>query len=231
MNRKKSISLLVVGVIMTFATLLGVFAATHDTADTGELEANSSALATSVDLKIANTLLTNANTNCSTLTPANYVDNQTVQPLVFNNADPGDEMIRYLCVQNTGAENANINLDLFGVSNTDTACTGDEISFDAASCGTGAGELGALLNVDVYRTGTAANSATSCDGSTLLQPGAEYNSGIVASSGNAIGAIGAGEFACYRVRATYPTLGVSADEEQEAQSDRVAWKFEFNGNS
>lgn len=230
MNRKKSISLLVVGVIMTFATLLGVFAAQSDSASTGTLEVNSSSLTSSVDLKIADQVISTAATDCSSISAATYIENQTVQPLVFSNADPGDDLVRYVCVKNTGAESANINLDLFAATNTDTACTGDELTFDAASCGTGAGELGPLLNVDVFRMGSAATDNVGCDELISLS-GATYSGGIVNQTGNAIGSIGAGEYACYRIDVDYPSIGTSGDEEQEAQSDRVTWKFRFNGNA
>lgn len=230
MNRRRGATLVAVGVVMTMATLLGVFAALTDSAETGTLQATSSGLQTSIDLQIDNTAITSSSTNCATRTA--YVENQTVVPLSWTGADEGESITRYVCLKNTGVETAQMSISLHGATNTDTGCTGDEIDFDATSCGTGVGELGANLNADIHKIGTSETSNVLCNEGDISGATNSFSTVATATTPRTLdtvlanGKIQPGTYACYRIVVEYSN--VSDTNVQKAQSDRVEWEFRFH---
>ncbi len=221
-----------VGVVMTMATVLGVFAALTDTAETGTLQATSTGLSESINLQIDNTgAISSSSTNCATRTT--YVDSQTVVPLSWTNAAEGGTFTRFICLKNTGVEVAQMSISLHGVVNTDTGCTGDEIDFDATSCGTGAGELGPNLQAEIQKVGTSDTSNVLCNESDISGAVNSYSTIVNATSPRTLdtlsanGKIQPNTYACYRITMEYPT-SVSDTNVQKAQSDKVEWQFQFH---
>ena len=230
MNRRRGATLVAVGVVMTMATLLGVFAALTDTAETGTLQATSSGLQTSIDLMIDNTAISNATTNCATR--STYVENQSVVPLSWNGADEGESFTRYVCVKNVGVETAQMGVSLINTVNSETGCTGDESDFDVSCGGSGVGELGPNLQATITKMGSSDTANVLCNESGLLG-GATFSTIVnTAMKSLDIAVLGASskipqnEFACYRIEVEYSN--VSDTNEQRAQSDQVQWQFRFH---
>ena len=228
MSTKKNLSLLAAGVAMAAVTLLGVFALITDTADTGTFSFESQDEASSIDLQIKDTTVVSTQ-DC---VGSGYVENATVAFQSVADQVPGAVVTRFICVRNVGAQSAFIDLELFGTTNTETGCTGDEPDYDT-TCGSGAGELGPDLTVDVTKVGNSATGNVNCDEAD--KPGVVSYTGVADTAAQNIGdetatsQIGGGEYACYRVVTTYPLATPSA-EVQEDQSDQVAWQFKFHGD-
>ena len=230
MNRKKGIALLATGVVMAAVTLLGVFALQSDTADTGTFSFESQDEASSIDLQIKDTTVVSTQ-DC---VGSGYVENATVAFQSVADQVPGAVVTRFICVRNVGAQSAFIDLELFGTSNTETGCTGDETLADpeGATCGT-AGELGADLDVTVTKVGNSATSNVSCDETD--KPGEVTYDGVADTAAQNIGdetatsQIDGGEYACYRVVTTYPS-STPVLEQLADQSDQVDWTFRFHGD-
>lgn len=229
MNHKKGISLVAAGIVLACATLLGVFAAISDTADTGTLSVESEDLAASIELKIADHQIAAAErcTNVSEVPAASYVDDQTIDLLTLADANPGSTLTRYVCVKNEGAQPAVVSLDLLNTVDVETGCTGDEADTDA-TCGTGAGELADDVDVTVTQRGTAATSTVQCD-EAAQTPAVSYD-GVADSTASAAlgGPIPAGGYACYEVVATYDAT-TPAGEVTDNQTDQVTWQHRFHG--
>ncbi|HMQ25836.1 MAG TPA: hypothetical protein PKA98_07605 [Acidimicrobiales bacterium] len=239
MNRKKSIALLATGVVMAAVTLLGVFAAQSDSADTGTFSVESQDEASSIDLQINDLGVGGTPSGASDCATRTFVENQ---PVAFNldveNRAPGYAVARYVCVRNVGAQDAFVDLELFGTANTETDCTNDETLTDpeGATCGT-AGELGDDLDVTVTQVGQPGLTDTLCNEADAHAPVAY--SGVADSGPQDIGGLGpfgialdpieSGESVCYRVDISYPAstpvLDVLAN-----QSDQVDWQFRFHGD-
>ena len=229
MSTKKNLSLLAAGVAMAAVTLLGVFALITDTADTGTFSFESQDEASSIDLQIKDGVV-GSTADCAA--QSGFVENATASFLSADDQAPGAVQTKYVCVRNVGAQSAFIDLELFGTTNTETGCTGDEPDYDT-TCGSGAGELGPDLTVDVTKVGNSATGNVNCDEAD--KPGVVSYTGVADTAAQNIGdetatsQIGGGEYACYRVVTTYPLATPSA-EVQEDQSDQVAWQFKFHGD-
>lgn len=229
MNHKKGISLVAAGVVLACATLLGVFAAISDTADTGTLSVESEDLAASIELKIADHEVSSSErcTDPGAVPSASYVDDQTIDLLTLADANPGSTLTRYVCVKNEGAQPAVVSLDLLNTADVETGCTGDEADTDA-TCGTGAGELADDVDVTVTQIGPADTSTVGCN-ETAQTPAVTYD-GVADSTASAAlgGTIPGGAFACYQVVATYDAA-TPAGEVTDNQTDQVTWQHRFHG--
>ena len=232
-NRTKhNTGIVVIGAFMAAITLVGVFAAISDTANTGIFRIGSQEEATSINLKIAPDQNWDSSTDCSEVT--GYVENQTALQLNVANQPEDSEFTRYVCLKNAGAQTAYLDLSMFDTTSTELGCTGDEEDFDA-TCGTGAGDLADDLVVTVKKRGLSDKTNVGCGGLNLVQSTTVFT-GVkdsptpihMGGTGTWADKIGAGEFACFEVVTQYPD--VNNAKMQANQSDQAEYKLKFFGD-
>lgn len=224
MNRKKGLALTLTGAVLAVVSLLGVFAAVTDTADSGSLEVESAAEGTALDLRLRDTVLTSSSSDCEN---GPHVDTQTVEPLTLTGATPGSTLTRFVCLRNFGDETADISLELVNTSDVEVGCNVDEplLDPDGPGCGT-AGELADDIDLTV---GYQPNDTDDCDNSivetitydgiadTAVQP---FGPAAFVTGGDAV---------CVRVQATYDPA-TPVDEVVQNQEDEVTWQLRFHAD-
>ena len=232
-NKKGLLGLTAAGLVLVFATVLGVFAPNPDTADTRDLSVEQGAQLEAIDLKISDSMAPSAQSALSCNDPAiTYVDNQVGTAIIAltPNANPPIDSSNggFICLKNTGTAAATITNSFVNVTNLETGCTGNEGSFDA-TCGGGlAGEIAddvtALIGLNRSVTPHLCNST----------PTAETIGGIVTRGPFAFTVplvIAPGASQCVSLDVRYgPTFspgGLTATEAQENQTDKVTWRWRF----
>ena len=114
------------------------------------------------------------------------------------------------------------------VVETETGCTGDEAAAGDTTCGTenvGDGELGTVLLTQI--------SFFECIEGTDIGGVVTETIEDLAGTPGSLATIQPGEVACVSLSAIYPTQGgfATADQLQQIQSDKVEWRFAFDGTA
>lgn len=191
-------------------------AALQDTARTGSNSAESAPLAASADIQLANGTVSGLDIECGT-----FSEDLTSGLFAATGVSPGHASNASLCIKNVGSQQVNLSVLADELLDLDFACTGDEEAHGDTTCGAdGVGELSGVLRVN-YRVAT-------CEGTNLVDsPVAVLKDNETVPT--ELGAIPAGETACYQLSLFYPN--VSDDDVQRAQSDRSTWRFKFTGQA
>jgi hypothetical protein len=217
MHRPLLVSLMVLGLVTTIIGGFGVFAAFSDRATTGTNSITSLERAAAADLKIATPAL--GPEDCATAT---YTDDLTTGLFSVSDFEPGVNRAEFFCLRNVGTESLSLLALVIDLAETDVDCTGDEAAAGDTTCGAGgAGELGAILEVSFA-------NIPNCDSSNL---GFGSSGPLLGTSPvTAMGNIAAGTTFCgaIRIRAS----GTATVEDLiKAQTDRVTWRFAFEGTT
>ncbi len=220
MRRKLLGTTMALGLVVTAMGFTGIYAVFTDRATTGTNNAESGSQARIADLKIATTV----STDC---TDGSYVDDLATGVITATDLLPGGGTgFTVVCLRNDGTATLNLMVTAIDVLEAETACTGDEAAAGDTTCGTGdPGELGAALLVVASRLDCVTSTTDLSFSKTitaLTGPGAAES----------LGSLGAGDTACIWIRVQMLTAGQSGttlEDIQQAQSDRVEWRFAFDG--
>lgn len=222
MRRRLLASTIALGLVVTAMGFTGIYAVFTDRATTGTNSAESGTQPKAADLKIAFDV---TDSSCAGISysddlASGVIDATDLQP-DFNGAG-----FNYICLQNVGTASLNLTVTAIDVVETETGCTGDEAAAGDATCGTagiGDGELGTVLDAQLYRF-----DCVTGDGPTdsVVQP-----IETIAGTPGSLGSLDPGKVACIRTAVIFPGPGtdLTVDAVQRAQSDKVQWRFAFDG--
>jgi hypothetical protein len=207
------------GMLITLVGGTGIFAVFSDRATTGTNSISSGSRPSAADLKIeANDIACAAN-------PAAFVFTQDDTTTAQFNApalQPGSALTdRFLCLGNVGSASLDVTATAIDIADVDTACTGSEAAGGDQSCGSGSGELGALLRIAIDQIDCADVPTPTLGNPDVILT--EFTNEPVAT-------IPAGGVICVRISGAYP-VPASEAEAQIAQSDTVTWRFAFDGTA
>ena len=213
MRRPLALSLMVLGLVVTLIGGTGLFAPFTDRAATGVNSVTSGERPKAADLKLA---LVASLDECSTAT---YSDNITTPGISATDAQPGYKQYIYFCLKNAGSAELDVSLNVIDLANVDVDCTGDEAVVDTTCGADGAGELGSVLH-------NYANLFP-CD----VGAGTNYVGGFLSDLPSIrFFLLPAGAVWCGSIETFYP-LNRTADEVLRAQTDKVTWKYAFDGTT
>lgn len=208
------------GLVVTAMGFSGIHAVFSDRATTGTNSAESGAQARIADLKIATT----TTLDC---TDGSFTDDLASGLIDVADLQPGGGSgFAVACLRNDGTAALNLTVTAIDVTETETGCTGDEAAAGDPTCGTagdGDGELGPVLLIVVSRLNcdTEATESSFSQGLTALSTTPE-----------SLGSLAPGATTCIWARvqmATEGQLATTLADIQQAQSDKVAWRFAFDG--
>jgi hypothetical protein len=210
------------GLVISAMSFTGIFAVFTDRASTGTNTAESGEQPRTADLLIGTT----ESTNC---VGAVYSDDLATGIWDLSDLVPGpDYDSTMICLKNIGTAELTLTVTAIDVVETETGCTGDEAAAGDATCGTaglGDGELGSVLITSLVQSNclTGVNVSDSFSGS--IQD--------LAGGANAVGTVAPGEVACIYTTWAMPEAGpfATSDELQQAQSDKVTWRYAFDGTA
>ncbi len=222
---------MVLGMLITLIGGTGIFATFSDRATTADNTVTSGSRPKAADLRIEKAAPdpTTGQIDCNADQGAVAFDEDDLSTGLYSatNVQPGTDIgSTYICLKNVGAAPLTLTASVIDLSDLDVDCTGDEAASGDTTCGLDAtqlpraGELGPLLEVEFNETGcptgsflapyTPATPLTDTTGVTWTpQPLAPDN------------------VACVRIDVRYPTP--STIDAQLAQSDKVLWRFAFDG--
>lgn len=207
------------GLVVSAMGFTGIFAVFTDRATTGATGGDSAPLPGAADIEIARTLTA---LDC----PAeDYHDDLTGDLIQWTDAKPGDTLAtHFFCIQNVGAANVDVTVKAIDIANSDIACTGDEETAGDVSCGSGLGELHAVVYVDVQTFDCATGSPAGGIHETNVA-GLDIGTLPVTST-----SMLPHDVVCVSIKTFYPAIneGVSLLSAQLAQSDAIAWRFAFD---
>ena len=210
------------GLVITAMGFTGIFAVFTDRATTGTNSAESGEQPRTADLQLG----TSVQGDCSDTT---YAENLVTGVIDVSDMQPGDgPQVRYLCLKNVGTGRLTLTVSAIDVANTETGCTGDEEASGDATCGTsevGDGELGSVLIAGVV--------PVDCTTDDVL-PNVVHQVLDSLTTPAALGAgLDPGDELCIRTAVTLPPIGpdASSDQLQQAQSDKVEWRYAFDGTA
>jgi len=219
MKRLLSITM-ALGLVISAMNFTGIFAIFSDRATTGTNSAESGAQPRIADLQVSTTLAL----DCS---DASYTDDLETGLIAVTDLVPGEGSTQsVLCLKNAGTSDLNLSISVIDVVDTETGCTGDEAAAGDATCGTagiGDGELSTALIQTVSRLDCALSTTE-----LAISP---YFAELI-DTPTALGTLASGEVTCVwlRVQMTAPGQGGATLESiQQAQSDKVEWRFAFDG--
>jgi hypothetical protein len=144
-QRLVALPIIVLGIVTTLLGETGVFAVFEDRASTGENVVTSGARPRAVDIKIAPAVVgLGLPTGCATFT-----DDLTTGFFTVDDVQPSGTIggNHWFCLRNDGSTSAAISALVVDLVDTEQACTGDEAAAGDDTCGTGSGELSAVLDV------------------------------------------------------------------------------------
>jgi predicted ribosomally synthesized peptide with SipW-like signal peptide len=217
MIRQWLVSVMVLGLIVTAVGGTGVFAPFTDRATTGTNSVTSAERATAADLTLAYSPLDPE--SCATAT---YEDDATSPLVSVADLQVGENRGAYFCLRNVGSGTLSVTVSPIDVVESDVLCTNDEAAAGDTSCGGDAeGELGDVLEVTF-------STIVDCDGGNLASP--DPGSFIAGTPVISLGSLGPGETLCGFVRLRVPPETSDIDAIL-SQTDRVTWKFAFDGTT
>jgi hypothetical protein len=239
MNRHLLKATMALGVILTLVGATGIFAVFSDRATTGNNDVSSGELAHAADLAIATAQIVDIGNDGIMDVACEGVWHEDLVTGIFSAGDlqpsVGDEYAAHLCLYNAGSAALELTMSAIDLTDADIACTGDEAASGDATCGEVAGvpqlgELSPLIKVDVLglecngATGGAAESGWSSLAALSQNPTPIFATPVAGAL------LRPGEIGCISLRLRYPN-SASAAEVQLAQSDRVTWRFAFDGTA
>jgi hypothetical protein len=209
------------GLVVTAMGFTGIYAVFTDRATTGTNSGESGAQARIADLKIA----TSEFQSC---TGETYTDDLESGVISVADLQPGGgSFFSNVCLRNDGTATLDLTMTAIDVVDTETGCTGDEDAAGDATCGTagiGDGDLGPALLV-VFSRIDCSTADSQISGNTVLAT-------LAAGAPESLGSLDAGDTACLSLRVQMLTAGqqgVPLEGIQQAQSDKVEWRFAFDG--
>lgn len=207
------------GLVISAMSFTGIFADFTDRATTGDSSAESGEQPRIADLQISTT----TTLDCA---DATWVDDLATGVIAATDLQPGDNSGQsVVCLMNAGTSDLDITLSAIDVVDTETDCTGDEEAAGDTTCGTGEfqGELAPAL--------IASASRLDCDTSaSQLAISPAFQS--LANAPVAFGTLAAGEKTCVWLAvqmATPGQIGTTVETIQQAQTDKVEWRYAFDG--
>ena len=210
MRRPVLLTLAAVGGVIVLLGGTGIFAALSDTARSGTNSVDSDALPPSSDLQVA---MWGVPTICGP-----FGDDLTSSPIIVS-GPPGSGSGDYLyCLRNVGSHSVHLSMSLEELEETETGCTGDENIFDT-TCGSGPGELGDFVSVNHQYFSSCFDDAPS--GGEIILVRAHQTTPA------SLGTLLPGETRCFSAQ----IVGYLATptQLQQAQSDRLTWRFAWTG--
>lgn len=213
MRRPLALSLIVLGLVVTLIGGTGLFAPFTDRATTGVNSVTSGERPRAADLKLA---FPRTTTDCVGET---FFDNVTTPGISAIDAQPGFRDVTPFCLQNAGSAELAISVTVVDLTNVDVDCTGDESFVDTSCGGDGAGELGSVLFFNVNQFPCGGGLGTSWFGGSLSD-----------AAVTSMSLLSAGATWCGSIETFYP-LNRTADEVLRAQTDKVTWKYAFDGTT
>lgn len=220
MGRHSLRIIVVLGALVTLVGGTGIFAVFTDRATTGYNSVGSGPRAQSADLAIAEGDVVAEAIDCGSFS-------EDLATNLFSVADvqPGDPTISAdVCLINNGSGDLAITANAIDLNDEDEACTGDEEEAGDTTCGGfQAGELGSVLAVQIDRITCATNASEPIQSNSVVN----WTTNPVAIPGEPLAP---GEIACLRLLAFYPSTTAETSI-QLAQSDRVQWRFAFDGTA
>ena len=215
---------MVLGVLITLVGGTGIFAVFTDRATTGFNTVGSGARPHAADLQISEASNTGGALNCDPDGDALFSDDLTTGLFSVADVQPGGQTpSRWICLLNAGSGPLAISASVIDLQDEDEGCTGDEEAAGDTTCGGfQAGELGALLDLEVTEVPCLDPNAPGIGSTGSL---ATFADEPIRGGG---GSFPAGSTTCVRLRVSYP--GATPETSvQLAQSDRVQWRFAFDG--
>lgn len=210
------------GLVISAMNFTGIFAVFTDRATTGTNSAQSGAQPRVADLQIATPLPGTG--NCDGVS---WVDDLETGVISTTDLQPGGASgFAALCLRNSGSASLDVTVTAIDVVDTETGCTGDEAAAGDTTCGTAAagdGELSGALIANVARQDCSTQA-------TVLAVSPWFSSFV--SNGEAVGTLAPGDVACMYVSVQMLTVGqtgVTLSQIQQAQSDKVEWRYAFDG--
>jgi len=222
MNRRLLVSLMALGAVITLVGAAGIFAVFTDRARTGNSSVTSGERGSAADLLIAPSLL--GPPECGT-----FVDDLVTDLFSINDAQPAGGFLgqAFICLKNAGSASLALSAATIDLVDVETACTGDEAAVGDASCGivggvAGAGELAPMLLADIRQVNCTTGAP---GGGGLIESLADLQSGVP------LGIFPApDEVVCLRLEIFY-SAATSDTAIQIAQTDKVTWRFAFDGTT
>lgn len=207
------------GLVVTAMGFTGIYAVFTDRATTGATGGNSAPLPGAADIEIART-------SSGVICPAEDYHDDLVGALIqWSDAKPGDELsTHWFCVKNVGVATVDVTLTAIDVANSDIDCTGDEEAAGDTSCGSGLGELHAVVYVDTQLVDCATGAGAGGINQTNLAGLSSGTQPVTSTS------MAPGDVVCVKIRAFYPAVGAgtSLTLAELAQSDAISWRFAFD---
>ena len=229
---------IVLGMLVTLLGGTGIFATFTDRATAGDNSVTTGERARAAELKIAAEDPSQYPAGTPLCMPAitPWQDDTTTGQFTAGSLHPGDNLQpAYLCLWNAGTATLTLTASAIGLADEDVDCTGDEAAAGDETCGldetTGlpqAGELSPLVAVDIDRTDCSDPSTVIGNGTPAVL--SQFDAQTVQLGGAATGnTMPPDQIICLRLQGSYSTG--SETQAQLAQSDRVTWKFAFDGTA
>lgn len=220
MRRRLLTTTMALGLVITGMGFTGIYAVFTDRATTGTNSAESGPQARIADLTVATTVTQDC-------TDGTFTDDLVSGIIAASELQPrGGSTFTVMCLRNAGTATLNLTLSAIDVVETETACTGDEESAGDLTCGTagiGDGELGAALIVVASRLDCVTQATD-----VAISPAFS----AMAAIPEAFGTLAPGATACVWLRvqmAAEGEVGTTLADIQQAQTDKVEWRFAFDG--
>jgi len=207
------------GLVITAMGATGIYAVFSDRATTGTNSASSGTQARTADLQIG----TSVQGDCA---DATFVEDLATGVIDVADMQPGGSpQVRYLCIRNVGTARLALTVSAIDLVNTETGCTGDEEASGDLTCGTAGiadGELGSVLIAGIVPVDCTSQAI---EGVVVAQPLDSLTTGVGFTG------LDPDDVLCIRTAVTMPPAGgdVTSDSLQRAQSDKVEWRFAFDG--
>jgi hypothetical protein len=213
MRRPVLLTLAAVGGMIVLLGGTGIFAALSDTARSGTNSIDTNALPPSSDLRIADATLDPVDG----MSCGSFSDDLT-SALITISGEPGaGAQERLYCLRNVGSQWVNLTVQVEQVDDIEIGCTGDESIYDT-SCGSGFGEVGENTVVWHRQISCSANPIEATEGILFRQH---------QTTPMSLGTLGPDETRCFGVTISqFDQMGIQS---QQAQSDRLTWRFAWTG--
>ena len=210
MRRPVLLTLAAVGGVIVLLGATGIFAALSDTARSGTNSVDSDALPPSSDLQVA--------TGGVPEVCGPFGDNLTSSPITVTGPPGSGAPDYYYCLRNVGSQSVHLTVSVEELEETETGCTGDENVFDT-TCGSGPGELGNFVSVNHQYFASCFDNSPS-GGETILVRAHQ-------TTPASLGTLLPGETRCFSAQIV--GYQATATQLQQAQSDRLTWRFAWTG--